>query len=512
MSQRPSASRPASRSPSEGHKITLPPVQVRDDSRHGGRQADRQSEQESRGTQQHHQILPSPQPTRTPQPGLAGDDWRNFGPSRDLGVHSILNPPEGESASASSRPFSGGPTDSPLSTTRQISHFGASPSTTAAHPFSSRQSLPVSTSPSENINPNFARNPHRRMLTPRSPRPVSIGRAPVSGTINAQDSPFLPPRRPYMGETSHTPVSETPPMPTPPPPGQAQAQHYGFPSSGPNTAERRSENPHKQAAGVTQHSTSPSMSTSSQNPSSSQTSPASGYPYYQGGQNPPTSGSYFPGSSFGTPVQQGGGSQLQGPPAASEGASARFRQRRKEKEKEASSNIEKLQQQNRDLERRLRETEGDRDFYRSERNRFRDVLLRNPGMREAAMHAPPSPRTMRPMSYPGPSPQGGPSAMAYQSDTAERPARRRRTDAQGEFTNVPYSHSPASTLPPVQSGFAPSHSQGLPSLPPLRIDNAPTSATTGAPTSSVSAGPTSYEPFSRGPYDRGWPGDGAGRR
>ncbi len=44
------------------------------------------------------------------------------------------------------------------------------------------------------------------------------------------------------------------------------------------------------------------------------------------------------------------------------GASARFRQRRKEKEKEASSNIEKLQQQTRELERKVREVEQERDF------------------------------------------------------------------------------------------------------------------------------------------------------
>jgi len=75
-------------------------------------------------------------------------------------------------------------------------------------------------------------------------------------------------------------------------------------------------------------------------------------------------------------------------------ASARFRQRRKQKEKEANSNIEKLQQQTRDLERKIKEVEQERDFYRAERDRFRDVVYRTPNMRHLVMQAPPSPQSM----------------------------------------------------------------------------------------------------------------------
>ncbi|RAL67372.1 hypothetical protein DID88_008127 [Monilinia fructigena] len=482
MSQRLSASRPASRSPPESQKITLPPVQVRDDPRHGGRQADRQLEQDNRGLQQPHHTLPSPS-SRTPLSASTGEDWKSSGPSRDLGVHSILNPTEPESASNSSRRLSVGTTDPPLSTkTGPTSHFGASPSVATTHPYSNRP--PVSTSPSLE------------------------SRAPVQGSINAQDSPFLPSRRPEPGQT---PVSENPPTPTPP--GQIQqAQHYGFPPTGTTPVERRTESSQMQASGRVQHSASPSISASSQTPS--QTSPASGYPYHQSGQKQQTSGSYFPGSSFGSSVQQGGGLQLQAPPAASEGASARFRQRRKEKEKEASSNIEKLQSQTRELERRLRDAEGERDFYRGERDRFRDMLLRNPGTRDMALHGPPSPRSMRPMSYPGPPPPPSGPPMAFQGpDNGERASRRRRTDAQGDFMNVPYSHSPTSNLPPVQTGFSSAHSQGLPSLPPLRIDNPSTASTTAVSTPPISAGPPPFESYSRGPYDRAWPKqEGGGRR
>ncbi|ESZ96116.1 hypothetical protein SBOR_3505 [Sclerotinia borealis F-4128] len=565
MSQRPSASRPASRSPSQSQKITLPPVQVRDDPRHGGRQADRQTEQDNRGLQQLRHTLPSPS-SRTLHSASTGEDWRSFGPSRDLGVHSILNPTEPESASDSIRRLSVSTTDSPLSTTtRPTSHFGASPLVATTHPYPNRP--PISTSPSlDSFNPNFPRGPARRMLTPRSPRPASIGRAPAHGTINAQESPFLPSRRPELGQT---PISEIPSIPTPP--GQIQTQHYGFPPTGTTPVDRRADTSQMQAPGRGKHSASPSISASSQTPS--QTSPASGYPYHQSGQNPQTSGSYFPGSSFGSSVQQGSGLQLQAPPAASEGpytasqigsslhsntssrqasasepygvltittahgvayhvpvdthqasrladekrarnagASARFRQRRKEKEKEASSNIEKLQSQTRDLERRVRDAEGERDFYRGERDRFRDMLLRNPGTRDMALHGPPSPRPIRPMSYPGPPPPSGPPMSFQGPDSGERPPRRRRTDAQGDFMNVSYSHSPASTLAPVQTGFPSSHGQGPPSLPPLRIDNPLTGSTTGVSTPSISAGPPSFDSYSRGPYDRAWPKQESGGR
>ncbi|QSZ35452.1 hypothetical protein DSL72_008322 [Monilinia vaccinii-corymbosi] len=556
MSQRLSAPRPASRSPPESQKITLPPVQVRDDPRHGGRQADRPLEPDNRGLQKPHHTLPSPS-SRTLQSVSSGEDWKSSGPSRDLGVHSILNPTEPESASSSGRRLSGGTTGSPLSTTAgPTSHFGASPSVATTHPYSNRP--PVSTSPSlESFNPNFPRGPTRRMLTPRSPRPASISRAAVHGTIN---TPEFPSRRPEPGQA---PASENPPIPTPP--GQAPAQHYGFPPTGTAPVDKRTDSSQMQAPGRVQHSASPSISASSQTPS--QTSPASGYLYHQSGQNPQTSGSYFPGSSFGSSVQPGSGLQLQAPPAASEGpytasqigsslhsntssiqasasepygvltittahgvayhvpvdthqasrladekrarnagASARFRQRRKEKEKEASSNIEKLQSQTRELERRLRDAEGERDFYRGERDRFRDMLLRNPGTRDMALHGPPSPRSMRPVSsYPGPPPPSSGPPMSFQGPEDERAARRRRTDAQGDFVNVPYSHSPASSLPPVQTGFPPAHGQGLPNLPPLRIDNPSTGLTTGATTPSISAGPPSFDSYSRASYDRAWP-------
>jgi hypothetical protein len=207
--------------------------------------------------------------------------------------------------------------------------------------------------------------------------------------------------------------------------------------------------------------------------------------------------------------------------ARNAGASARFRQRRKEKEKEASTTIEKMQQTTRDLEGKVRELERERDFYRGERDRMRDGLLsRNPDMRNWAMGGPPSPQSMRMSSFQGPgSTLGGgpPPTMSFQPQQSpvERPTRRRRTDTSGEFTNVPYTLPPASTLAPVQTpGYA---QPGPPNLPPLRIEN-PTipqsSPPVIAPATTAGPPPPPFDPYARGPgpYDRGWPGPGEGGR
>jgi hypothetical protein len=85
--------------------------------------------------------------------------------------------------------------------------------------------------------------------------------------------------------------------------------------------------------------------------------------------------------------------------ARNAGASARFRLRRKEKEKEANNTIEKLHTQTRELERRYKELELERDFYRNERDRLRDVVFRTPGLRHHAMGGPPSPQSMRSTSF-----------------------------------------------------------------------------------------------------------------
>lgn len=470
MSQRPSASRPASRSPSEGQRIVLPPVQFRDDLRQEGRQ---QPEFESRGFPPHGQSY---------QNTASGEDWRSSRQPRDLGVHSILNPSEPEGSRNTSRRVSGGTNESPTSAIGPAPVFGASPSSALAHTFPGQQQLisgmPLAGDPHSTT---FSRAP-RRILTPRSPsaRIASAGRGmgPAPGTIDAHQTPFLSSRgRSYVTEPGPQTSSEVPPMLTPPVQQQQhhhhhqqqqQQQQYGFPprASTPSNAPRRPSEGTMQAPGRTPQlqSASPSISVSSHNPTSSQTSPAS-FLFHKGAQSPQFSTSYYPGSSFGTAIQAGGGMQYPGPSGIPEGpysdpaplqgsalqsssssssrqtsasdpiqvltittsegsfsvpvdthqaskladekrarnagASARFRQRRKEKEKEANTSIEKLQQQTRDMERKMRDVERDRDRYRQERDRLRDLVYRNPDMRHLAVQGPPSPQSMRSGAFQG---------------------------------------------------------------------------------------------------------------
>lgn len=196
--------------------------------------------------------------------------------------------------------------------------------------------------------------------------------------------------------------------------------------------------------------------------------------------------------------------------ARNAGASARFRQRRKDKEREASTNIDRLQQQARDLGLRVRDVEVQRDFYRDERNRLRDMLLRMPGIRPADIEGPPSPGGRLYQTNSQYSMEGG----------MDRPPRRQRTNTQGDFLGVAASAAPTTSMAPVSmpAGSLPPPPLGPHNLPPLRIDShLPTgvslSASTMEPhtsgTTPSSAGPlTPYDPaYRRGGYDRPWQGD-----
>jgi len=207
------------------------------------------------------------------------------------------------------------------------------------------------------------------------------------------------------------------------------------------------------------------------------------------------------------------------------GASARFRQRRKDKEKEASTNIDKLNQQARELERRVREVEQERDFYRSQRDRLRDIVYQTPEIRHHAQ-GPPSPRALQTAPFRGQdssSVASSSSALGFSPEptsSEERAPRRRRFDgrfdAHGNVVPMPYSQHPLANLPAVQPPPTLPRPQGLPSLPPLRIENtlptpnpAPHSAS-APPTETAAAPPPPYPTFSQGSYERGWP-PGEGR-
>ncbi|KAG9245880.1 hypothetical protein BJ878DRAFT_418221 [Calycina marina] len=566
MSQRSSASRPASQSSPEGQRITLPPLQPRDDHSHV-EQRDKGAEQEQRESKRYTALQASSQHGRVFQSGAPQEPWRSAPSTRDLGVQSILNPMEPERTqifhlSARRRDTS----DLTQSTPGAHPYLAPSPSTSTTNTFPG-QSGSSNTSPIQETNrtslPTGRGSPPRHVMTPKGLRTTSL-RGPSQGTINAQRTQFVPDRsRRYTSGLSQYGPSAAHPLATPPErPPQSQ---YGFPPTEPSLSQER-----QISAGGMQapsraspsRSTSPSLSTASVGVSSSQASPASFL--YKGGPTS-NSGSYFPGSNFASSIHQsqgGGGVQFQAPTASvtegpysaapppsafigtsatssrqgsdptqflafptseghsfyvpvdvhqaskladekrarNAGASARFRQRRKEKEKEASSTIEKMQQTTREQERRMREMESERDFYRGERDRLRDVLYRTPGMRDFAIQGPPSPRQSRSTTFPGQIGQTAPP-MSYQSDTSanERAARRRRTDPSGKYVPVPYSHPPTphATYPP---------GPGSTNLPPLRMMDS--TVTLPSPTGGP---PPAFDPSSR-PNERPWPADGPPRR
>ncbi|CAJ2506409.1 Uu.00g005390.m01.CDS01 [Anthostomella pinea] len=202
------------------------------------------------------------------------------------------------------------------------------------------------------------------------------------------------------------------------------------------------------------------------------------------------------------------------------GASARFRQRKKDREVQQAINIQKLEAQNREVEKRLQDAEAERDRYRAERDRLRDIVYRTPGTSELAFQGPPSPNSARSGgSFAERSPlvpaTRPPTSMPIQQygaadpTTGERASRRRRTDSQLEYSSHAYGSTP-STLPPIhQPSYPTTLSQpGTPSagapprLPPLRSD-----PPSGTPTTAPSATNTpvqGYTPFKREPYESGW--------
>lgn len=196
------------------------------------------------------------------------------------------------------------------------------------------------------------------------------------------------------------------------------------------------------------------------------------------------------------------------------GASARFRQRKKDKDHQKDSAIEKLEAQNRELERRIRDLESERERYRVDRDRLRDVVHRTPSISDLAYQGPRSPPLRRIGSFAGNTPFAGAApGPPLTSDTygtgnpftGERPARRRRTESQTEFSPATYTPAlppPNYSTPTSQSG-PPSVGGRLERLAPMRLD-----MPSGMPVASglSSAGPPTqgFPHLKREPYESGW--------
>lgn len=449
---------------------------------------------------------------------------------RGLGVRNILNPAEPEVEESQRRYASTENVDSP------VRSIGFSPSGSPGLPHAEGYRSTGMPSPYQEV--LDARQDARKILTPRSPRAASFTGRGV--TVSNPSSLSARPRA-YQADILGI---ETPNMPTGVPTGS-----YFIPPIA------TSDNLRKRASMSAIDTRAPQTKSTSPTPSltpshGSQTAATTRAPHSQGA----VPASYFPGQSLGH-VMQGGPQVAEGPltsernfpllagaqtntklysftaedgsqfmvpvdvQAASKvadekrarnaGASARFRERRKAREKEADTAIKKLEQQARDLERRNKELEDQVNHYKEDRDRFRDIVYRTPGISHLATQVTPSPgnlTTRQPRDFPS-SQQW--EEMPTDLDELSRPSQRRRTDKAIDLHPHPFQstgpHFPAVQLPGY--GPAPSRSDTLPRM----RDEGVTSQISGDPSalshlaSTQSSSRPPYSPYQTRDYDRRWP-------
>ncbi|KAL0932045.1 uncharacterized protein CTRU02_212999 [Colletotrichum truncatum] len=505
-----------------------------------------------------------------PQDGPAREPY----PQRSLGIRGLINPSEAQTEGhqgelqnqrpndPQSSPYGvpsrqyGTPGDRPYAFSGPL---GSQPATPAGHPVTT----PLGHTPSES-SPKGGGFPFptmaRQVLSPREARAASVSQASVRGT-EPQQTPFLPPaaprtKRPYPGEEGPTePMRSAPGLPFSGPPS------LGPPSStmGPMVTPPRSMS--QPMIGQAPHADRPQLPSMPRNPHSrgleypsqpSMISPGPNYP-----PQTPVDRPAWPAPGSGTALYQSlrsesakaameGGMMVriggdddgilvpvdvhQASKQADEkrqrnaGASARFRQRKKERDQEQQANMHKLETRTRDLESRLRELAQERDFYRYERNRLREVVLRTP-LSEMA-NGPPSPTSSRsggsmaetsPLTQAPMLPHQQQQGYASSESSVERPTRRRRTDSAPtpEFS-IPSYGTPvpqAGNLPPMQAAAygmmqqrPPSAAPGGERLPPLRAMEGPFGAPgpdSGMVTTAGGGGPM-YPSYTRIPHETGF--------
>ncbi|RMZ86898.1 hypothetical protein DV736_g5875, partial [Chaetothyriales sp. CBS 134916] len=190
------------------------------------------------------------------------------------------------------------------------------------------------------------------------------------------------------------------------------------------------------------------------------------------------------------------------------GASARFRARRKEKEKEASQKISDLQQE-------LREMKQGRDFYRNERDFFRDFAASRLGPGQIPPR-PLSPFAHRQSVPPSDLHRGSEDSGRPRSDSAPTVQRQRTNEYPASFTPViqsvprplPSPYPPSRPPPPPgQQGLplplppAPPQQHPVPYASPRQLPPGPP----GPPVPlALGSRSQSFDPFRKDPYDRSW--------
>ena len=341
-------------------------------------------------------------------------------PANTLPVQSILNPPNDsidQRFEQRNRRLSGSQINSPSPVPFNVAHSLPPPS---------RPNSVDSTQGEEFRRfANPVKPTGRHMPSPRSPKAIrttSITLKPPTGTMDAHQMPFLSPSsapRSFIETSSTQPSISAPPAvvgyfpptaPTPPPGAprvEFRRASASFPQSG-NASPIHGFSPYQRPSSI--------ASGSQYEPSdSSQPGSFMNVASSTQSQDMDNSGSNMEPDQHMIPMAPSGqssyqlmtiksqrGHDIQIPvdvQAASRvadekrkrnaGASARFRARRKEKEREANTTIQNLQQQ-------LREASEDVEYYRRERDFFREQVLRqHPGADRMYTRAP-SPRHGRP--------------------------------------------------------------------------------------------------------------------
>ncbi|KAF9872658.1 hypothetical protein CkaCkLH20_09837 [Colletotrichum karsti] len=485
---------------------------------------------------------PSQSPPRAPfqqypPPGRPQDvAAREPYPPRSLGIRGLINPSEAQSEGRPSetpqpRPIDpqsspygmpprqyGTPGDRPFSFPGPL---GSQPVTPAGHP----ATTPLGLTPSESSPKGGFPFPamSRQALSPRETRAASVGQAAIKGP-ESQQTPFLPPaapraKRPYQADDApHESVRPAPGLPfsgppslgppstmapmTTPPRAMSQPMIGQVPPPDRPQLPPMPRDPRAPEYQVQQGMVPPGPGYSQQvsPPGPVWSAPGSGTALYQSLRSESAKAVMEGGIMF----RIGGDSGMvvpvdvhQASKQADEkrqrnaGASARFRQRKKERDQEQIASMQKLEQRNRELESRMRDLAQERDFYRDERNRLREVVLRTPlsemangppsptSSRSGGSMAETSPMTQAPILPPHHQQQG----YASSESSVERPTRRRRTDSAPtpEFS-VPSYGTPVpqpGNLPPMQAGAygmmqrPPSTTPGGERLPPLRAMEGP---------------------------------------
>ncbi|OHE98730.1 hypothetical protein CORC01_05996 [Colletotrichum orchidophilum] len=503
-------------------------------------------------------------------PSAAGE--RHPHAPRSLGIRGLINPSEaqqegstGESSQprttdSQTSPYGMPPRQYSISGDRPFafqgrSHPSSQPATPAGHP----TTTPLGHTPSEHSpKSGFPFPPMgapRQILSPREVRAASVSQASMRGP-EPQQTPFLPPhaprmKRPYPGEDGPLePFRSASGLPFSGPPSLGPPSAGMGPLTTPPRSMSQSMVGHMQPGNPDRPQLPPMARDSHGRPQEYH-----GQPMLPPGQN------YPPPQSPGVPVWStpGAGTSLyqslrsdvtkaeggmvvrlpgdeggilipvdvhQASKQADEkrqrnaGASARFRQRKKERDQEQTASLQKLEQRGRDLEVRVRELTRERDFYRDERNRLRDVVLRTP-LSDMA-NGPPSPTSSRsggsmaetsPMAQAPMLPHQSQGYASSEASSVERPTRRRRTDSAPppEFSMPSYGTPipQAGNLPPMQAPAysmmpqrPPSTAPGGERLPPLRGMEGSYPGQESGP--GVSAGGPLYPSYTRVPHETGF--------